>query len=377
MNTSLAYTPIDTLRNNHSDETAAQARTGLPHVQIGMNITVRATRERPERERKALRWLANYIHREKLSAEAICGRLDAHVTEVRLALTSADVDVRKLVSKIESLRAILDANLRVPADTAHFRDIQEAFDFAVEGGALVEYVDLTRTGKTVAADWLHLTNLDHAGYVDCTNAESYAAFIVCVAKGLGISVRDAYRGKGPERLEALIDATLGAEGFDTLIIDEGHYLWPTNIKLKPKRVEYVRKLHDRMKRKLAIFILSTPQTILSSNQALAKNKRWSPGQWEGRINRYFPSQEKVSDADIEKVARWHCPDGNASIIAQMVLHAKASPGFYGAMVNALERARFKAKRAGERFALEHLKAAQLAAIKGTTLGVAVAQKGKA
>ncbi len=364
MNT-LAFKKLETLR--HTAEGAEVARAGLNNIHVGLNVTVRITRDRTERERDAIRWLAAYILRDKLTTDEACKQLDAEVVDIRAALTNPEADVRALVGKIQSLRSVLEMNLRAPAETQDRLDIEEAFDFAQENGALVEFIALTRTGKTTVADWLHCQNLGRAVLVDCTSAESYAAFIECVARGCGISLSRAHKGKGVEKLEAAIEAMLGAGGIGTLIIDEGHYLWPTNIKLKPKRIEYVRKLWDRMKRKLAIFILSTPQSVLSSNQALGSeqergNKRWSPGQWEGRINRYFPSRDKASDADIAAVARWHCPEGSQAVIDLMVRHAKASPGFYGAMTNALDRARHKARRSGEKFTLKHLADAQLDSI---------------
>jgi hypothetical protein len=375
MTTNLAYTPIDDLKE--IEDKAATARAALPHIHIGLNTTVRATRGRPERERRALRWLSSYIHRERLTAEAVCGRLDTSVIPLRAALTDADADVKALIPRIESLRAILDSNLREPAETQLLCDVKEAFDFAIEKGALVEYIDITRTGKTTVADWLHLTHLDRAVYVDCTSAESYAAFVNSVARGCGIRVSEGKKGRGPERIEAQIDAMLGAGGMDVLILDEGHYLWPTNIKLKPRRIEYVRKLWDRMKRKLAIVILSTPQSVLSSNMALSLNKRWSPGQWDGRINRFYPPTDEPTLKDAMEVARWHLPNGSAAMIEGLAQFALASVGLYGAMVNALDRAQFKAKRRGEKLSIEHIKAGISEAIRGTKLGAAVAKKGGA
>jgi hypothetical protein len=356
------YTPIEKI---DQIEAAAVARTGLPHIHIGMNTTVRATRERPRQERDAIRWLGAYIKRERLTAEDVCDKLDADVRSIRAALTDPAADVKRLGGKIESMRAVLDANLRAPAPTAFFKAAKKAFDFAVAKGALVEFIDLTRTGKTTIADWLHLTHLHRCGYVDTPQTVSYHSFIVAIAKGLGISVSSGKKGKKTPMLEEQIDATLGANGIDILIFDEGHYLWPINLKRKPERVEYVRKLWDRMKRKLSILVLSTPQAIFNSNQALQSAQRWSPGQWEGRINRFHPPR-KVDRADVELVARWHCLDGNDDVIRALAAYAESSPGFYGAMTNVLDRARFEA---GEgKLTLRHVATAIEQASQATALG---------
>jgi hypothetical protein len=369
MNTNLAFTPIDDLRKQQ--EAAEHARASLTHIHVGLNTTVRVTRDRPARERSAIRWLAAYIHRERLSAEMVCERLQATVADVRAALTNSAADVKELVSRIESLRAILEANLREPAQTAQCAAAIKSFKFAVKYGKIAEFVDLSRTGKTTIADWLHLTHLDNAALVDCPSEESYAAFIGSVARGCGITMSEGKKGRGPERILEQIEAMLGAGGLGVLIIDEGHYLWPTNIALKPKRIEYDRKLWDRMKGRLSICLFSTPQTILSSNQAQSrKNKRWNPAQWEGRVNRFFPPEE-VPEADVVKVARWHCPEGSAAVIDPLVAFARATPGFYGAMVNVLDRARFEAEIDGEKLGPKHVKVAMAEAIKGTKLGQVV------
>ena len=368
----LEYTPREDLARVAAQPAATW--TTRHNVHVGLNTTARVARTRPDRERKATLWLANYANREGVSTDSLSEQLGVDRKALRALLTDPFAEVKDIVRKIESMRSVLDANLRAPAQTEFCRVVAKAFRYAMENGALVEVIDITRTGKTTIADYVHLKNLDRAIYVNCTHTESYSSFIIDVARACGISISSGKKGKKVHVLEEQIRSMFARGLFNLLIVDEGHYLWPNNIALKPKRIEFLRSLWDEKKRQVAIVILSTPQALLSSNQALQKSKRWAPGQWEGRITR-FNQSAKPSTEDVEKVARWHCPEGSASIINHLVLFAKIAPGFYGAMVNVLDRARFEAKEAGEKLNVSHIEAAQAEAIKGTELQRALQKHG--
>jgi hypothetical protein len=343
------------------------------HIQVGFNTVIRATRPRPERERNAIRWLAAYAQREQITADALTEQLVSDRATIRAALTNPDADVKQLVGKIESLRAVLDSNLRPPADTTFCKTVNKALRFALDKGQLVEIIAKTRDGKTTPADYFHLKNLHQCIYFVCPATESYSDFIFAIARACGVSVGN---GKTVTQIEAQIRAMFGRLGIRMLICDEGHNLWPSDITLKPKRIEFLRTLWDENKRQIGVGVLSTPQALVSSNQALQKSKRWSPGQWEGRVTRFRPTAAATSE-DIEKVAKWHCPEGNVAIINQLVLFAKVASGFYGAMVNVIERARFEAEEVGEKLTLDHIKFAQAEAIKDTNVELDIKKARKA
>ncbi len=308
------------------------------NINIGLNFTVKVARTRSPRERNAILWLANYLHREQRTADQLTELLGAPREDIRAALTNPEADIRHTVQKIESLRAVMDANLRLPANTAFFRRVEKTARFAMEKGALTEVIKKTRTGKTTTADYIHLKNLDRSLYYECTDGESFSDFIFDFARAVGISVGN---GKTTSQIKAQIRALFGRNAINLLIIDEGHKLWPSDITLKPRRIEFLRSLWDRNKRQLAIVILSTPQAIVSANQALGSSKRWAPGQWEGRIVR-FHGEEVTSDEDHESVVRWHFPEGTPAMIDLLVKFVKISPGFYGALENVIDLARFEA-----------------------------------
>jgi hypothetical protein len=361
-------------RNDLNESGSEQAYGGwrsTNHIQVGINLVARVARTRPPRERDALLWLANYAHREQLTADTLTDHLQCERADIRAALTNPTAGIKHIVSRIESLRAIMDAKLRDPADTAFSRLIKKACRYAMEKGVITEVIAKTRMGKTQCADAIHLRNLHRAIYVSCPATESYSDWIFALGRAAGVSVGG---GKRVTQIEAQLRSMFGKGAFNFLLVDEGHYLWPTDITLKPKRVEFLRSLWDENKGGVGITVLSTPQALLSANQATAKSKRWAPGQWEGRVVR-FSFDEAIEEDDHYKVAKWHCPEGDKSIHRQLVIFAKITPGFYGQMVNALELARFEASEAKTPLTAEIVRAAQKQMIKGTELEKALKEKG--
>jgi hypothetical protein len=232
-------------------------------------------------------------------------------------------------------------------------------------------IAITRNGKTETADWIHLKNMERTVYFVVPATESYSDFIFALGRAMGINTGG---NKTITQIEAQARGMFGKTGISMLIADEGHNLWPTDITKKPKRIEFLRTLWDENKRTLGITVLSTPQSLISANLATAGSKRWAPGQWEGRIQR-FHSEDEVSEADMAAVARWHAPEASAAIINQLVLFGKITSGFLGSMTNALERARNDAEEDGKPLTVAHVVNAQREMIKKTDLEKVLAAKG--
>jgi hypothetical protein len=356
------YTPRADLSEPGS-ELAVNGFTQRNNIQIGMNVVVRAARTRSERERGAILWLANYARREKLTADALTEALGLDRAAIRAALTNPEADIKQFVGKVESLRTVLDANLKEPANTRVHRDVTEALEFATESGAIVEVIGKTRMGKTESAEHFHLKNLQRSIYCVCPATDSYSDFIFALGRACGVSVGG---GKMVTQIEAQIRAMFGRGGLTFLIMDEGQRLWPSDIRIKPKRIEFLRTLWDENKKEIGIVVLATPQYSVSMNQALTKSERWAPGQWEGRVVRWH-CQDTMSRADLAKVASFHCPEADTPMIDQLVLGALGTEGFCGAMVNAITLARFKAKREGHAPNLQDIVNAQAQMAAGTEI----------
>lgn len=78
----------------------------------------------------------------------------------------------------------------------------------------------------------------------------------------------------------------------------------------------------------------------------------------GRPRQRYHLADTMSDADLAAVARHHLPGATTEIVEQLVSQAKASEGFCGAMVKAIQRAQFIAEETGHPLNVGHIKTAQ-------------------
>jgi biotin operon repressor len=317
----------------------------LRGIQIGLNIICRITPVRSERERKAMIWLYNYAHIRHLTADQLTEELGIGRAEIREALTDPDANPAQFVRAVEALRSKFDAGLGAIYLTGNARQTQEGMALAAKRHVPVEIVGHTRMGKTESAWHFYLRHyMDRGIFLSCPPDEAERTFLFDMARRLGIGTGG---GKKAGQVLPQIRACFGRGKIEFLVIDEGHFLWPADTRVKPKRLEHVRALYDMFHpSEVGIVVLATPQFTINMNAALAHNKRWAPGQWDGRVIRYH-YKDTMTDADLEGVARQHAPDFTDDMIASLVLQAKATEGFCGMMVNTIMLAREKAEVRGE------------------------------
>jgi hypothetical protein len=258
---------------------------------------------------------------------------------------------------VEKLRKNLRLQLDAPVRTKCYTILEEGLALAKKRKVPVEVVGHTRTGKSVPAfNWYLRNAMDRGIWVKAPSDETDRTFLFAIADKLGISTTG---GKKVGQLRPQIISCFGKGMIEMIIVDEGHFLWPADKKAKPKRLEFLRELFDlHIPSQIAVVILATPQFTRSMNEALRDSSRWAPGQWDGRVIRYhFP--DTMSDADLRAVAEHHAPDFSSDMIEKLVMHAKATHGFCGAMVNAIMLAREKAElRGSKRVTAEILREAQ-------------------
>jgi hypothetical protein len=331
----------------------------LRGLQIGLNVITRVGRVRKPNERAAMIWLHNYARLQNLTADSLSDDLDLSKPEIRAALTDPEADLARFVRQVELVRHRFEVALPKIYPTAPAAIVQEGLTLALKRRKIVEIIGPTREGKTEPAlDWFRRNAMDRGIYLNCPSDETDRTFYFEIARALGITFSPA---KKSSQIIPQILGCLGTGMIELVVIDEGHFLWPSNPKAKPKRLEFLRSCYDaKNPAQIGLVVITTPQHTLSMNLALDPGKgnpRWAPGQWEGRAipfhlprNEYGPGGEvvkyAVSDADLEGVARHHAPDFTEGMIHGLVLHAKNTEGFFGAMVNAIELARFKAEARG-------------------------------
>lgn len=343
----------------------------LKGIQIGLNIITRVARIRTERERSCMIWLHNYARLQNLTADALSTELDLSKPEIRAALTDPDADLARFVRQVEIIRQKFEAGLKPLVDTEPTKIVRSGLAMALKHKKIVDVIGFTRIGKSVPAlDWFKRNAMDRGIFFNCPSDESDRNFIWEWARAMGIG---AGTGKKTCQIIPQIRSCLGTGMIELIVVDEGHFLWPVDQKAKPKRIEFLRSAFDMFNpAQIGVVNLTTSQHSISMNLALANNKRWAPGQWEGRaIPFHLP--EVVSDKDLAAVARYHAPDFDDGMIAALVLHAKATAGFCGAMVNAIELARFLAEQQGAKKVTANI---LLTAQKQMTKNTGVGQKAK-
>jgi AAA domain len=354
------------------------ASAKLRGINIGLNVITRVARVRSPEERSAMIWLHNYARLQNLTADALSGELDLDKPVIRAALTDPDADLSRFVRQVATLRKKFEASLPTLADIEPSRVVREGLNMALRRRKIVEIVGMTREGKTVPAlDWFRRNAMDRGIYFDCPSEQNDRDFFFAFLAALGIS---GGTNKKNNQATPQIRACFGTGMIELIVLDEGHRLWPQDLKKRPSRIEFLRSLYDaRNPAQIGVAIITTPQHTISMNIALdpkAGNPRWAPGQWEGRaIPFHLP--DVVSDADLRAVARHHAPDFADGMIDALVMHAKATQGFCGAMVNAIELAREKAdNRGSKKVTPDILLAAQKQMVAGTKVGQAAKQIAK-
>lgn len=311
-------------------------------INIGLNVVCRVARCRPEPERRAMIWLANYARHRELTADALSEELDLDKAEIRAALTDPDADLARFCREVARVRQGFEAGLPPWVDTAPFKKVRAAFDFARDERVIAEVVGHTRMGKTDAAKDRYLHHLDRAVWLDCPSDESDRTFVFDLARALGIGVGT---GKKAVQVKPQVKACFGPGLIDLLIVDEAHFLWPADAKCKPKRIEFLRcDIHNNGR--VGVLVLATPQFTASLQASMNSNPRWAPGQWDGRRVPFY-LKDTMSEADLTAVARHHAPEFPEEHLALLVEQAKASAGFCGVMINAIKYARALARAEGE------------------------------
>jgi hypothetical protein len=315
----------------------------LAGLAIGMNIVCKVARARRVRERKAMIWCANFSRLRGLTADELCDDLKLGKAEIREALTNPDGDLSHFVRRIEDARSSFEASIRPPVKTVIFEEVVDQLEFARDEKVIAEIIGKNQMGKSDGAWDFYLRNLDRALYIKTPESDSERVFHFENAQRLGVSTS----GKKAGQLIGQIATCFGDTLIDTVLVDEGHFLWPNDFKLKPKRLEYWRGLWDSHTRQggIGIGVIATPQHLVTMNYYLANSERWAPGQWQGRAIRHL-LPDTMSETDLRSVAKWHLPDADEPIQRQLALAARATEGYCGFMVNCIKKARRQAKKLG-------------------------------
>lgn len=311
----------------------------LRGIQIGLNVIVRVAKARTLPEARAMIWVHNYARLRKLTADALCDELNLDKAEIRAALTDPDADLTRFTREVARVRAAFEKSLPSLYATEVTKTVRKGFRYALEKHAIAEVVGRNRMGKTDTAEIEYWKNLDRCVWLNTPDDETDRNFIFELARVLGIGTTG---GKKVAQVRPQVVGVFDSGLIDVLIVDEGHFLWPSDIWTKPKRIEFLRCSIHR-DGAVGVLVLATPQYNASMLLALGST-RWAPGQWDGRRVPFY-LRDTMSTEDLRGVARQHAPEFPEAFIDRLVEQARASEGFCGLMVNTIELARFEAEMA--------------------------------
>lgn len=320
------------------------ASSKIRGINIGLNIVCRIGRAHPIDTARALIWLTNYSLLKRTTADQLSELLDLDKAEIREALTNPDADASRVVKRVDVFRSEFQSGLSELVPTSTFQTTSEAFNMAVKRRVIAEVNGPNRSGKTQAAEYHFLRNLDRCIWVDCPHDEIDRSFYWAFARALGVNFG---AGKKTAQIVPQLTETFATGLIDLIIVDEAQDIWPSRLELKPKRVEFLRSIHDLKPHGVSLLLLSTIQAADALREALQVNTRWAPGQWQGRrIPYHLP--DFMPHRDLIAVAKHYAPDWSPAMLEVIVDAAASSDGLLGFMVHTIELAHDKAEIRGSK-----------------------------
>ncbi len=227
------------------------------------------------------------------------------------------------------------------APTTVCAKVFEALDFTVETGCLTLIEGQSRTGKTASGETWCRANPSRARFVKVPSTGDDIGFFRRIAEVLGGSSALSLKGV---QLRERVEKTLQSARL-MLVFDEAHSLWPQANRREalPSRINWIRTaLIDHG---VPVALLTTPQ-FLNDQRLVELKTKWNSQQWVGRIGHYEQLPAKLTEGDLEAIARSKLPDGSAKSVELLWRYALESTQYAAAIEHVLKRATFEAKLLG-------------------------------
>lgn len=334
-----------------------------PHlrpIQVSLAVAAHAARIYEPEHRRAVLWLANLAANSRrvqlcwqrrglpdplgtigqIAEAELAKKLNLAPLAILRALTGhSEADLPAFTASVTKFRAEFEAQIPKLIPTSDMQTVADAFAAAADEHEIAELRGKWRHGKTELCERQWLLNLDRAVWIDTPSDNAQQTFILSIASALGIG-----QHYNLSRLHTRVKQAVGIGLIDTLMFDEAHNLWPSDLRdAKPVRAEYVRELRDSTG--VGSMLITTEQFALSMEIAKKRNTRYAPGQLFGRI-RAFTTSDKHTQKEIKAIAGLHIGKADADAIHALALFAEAEEGYLGTMVQAARRARVAATKEG-------------------------------
>jgi len=346
-------------------------------INIGLNVIGRVARARTTEERRCMVWLHNYARLMQLTADALASDMGMSRFEIREALTDpACQHLTRFCSAVKSLRATYESNQPQLVKNRVSRCVRSGMEEAAEDRVCGIIIGPERVGKSEAFLDTYLREyMDRGILINCPEGRDMRSFITVLAAALGIH---ASRAKKNDHIRDQIMATFATGIIEILCIDEGQRIWPADLANHfPEKVEFIRTLWDnseiqRRARRgrdggggLAIAVCATPQFGDDLNTAIGENRRWKPGQFEGRMRR-STTPDTLTSQEISSIARYMAPAFDDASIEQLTTVTLASPGLLGFLGNVIGKIQYKSRKENRHISPELIAESAREMLQGTT-----------
>lgn len=342
-------------------------------IDISLHFIGTAARVRTEEQNRACVWLHNYARLMQVAADTLTADLGLTRSEIRDALTNPGCEhMDRFVASVKALRVKFETGLWTPCANRVSRAVRRAMQESYEDRTCSLLIGPERVGKsTPVLDEFLRKYMDCGILVVCPEAKDMRTFLAVIAEAMGLTVR------GPQVMRREILGVLSTGILKMLCFDEFQRVWPSNLTdVFPEKVEFVRTAWDvaeigRRARRgadngggLGIFGAVTPQFENDLNFAITHNRRWKPGQFEGRIRRTH-TPDTLTEHEVRQIATAAANDFPEPAIETLVKVTLASPGLLGFMENVIGRARFLSRSDREPITADLVKTAAREMLRGT------------
>lgn len=361
-------------------DTAPERHTSDPSIagiNIGLNVIGRVARNRTDPQRRAMVWIHNYALHTRLTADMLSEDLDLSRAEIRAALSDPLFPhMTKFVEKTAALRARFEAQLPRICTNRVSETVRLAMLEAYEDSVFSLCVGPERVGKTTPFFDLFLRQ-----YMDCgiffTSPESrdMRSYIAAWATALGITTT---RAKKNDLMRDQVCKTMETGIIRLVCMDEAQRNFPTDLAgAFPEKIEFQRTVWDtaeisrraRLGRDkgggIGIVNMVTPQFEHDLCTALDTNRRWKPGQFEGRMRRSH-TPDTLTETEVRAIARHHAADFDPASIDTLVAVTLASPGLLGFLGNVIGKIRFMVRHQNKEVSPALVAEAARIMLRGTT-----------
>ena len=324
-------------------------------INIGLNTIGRVARARTEHERHCMVWLHNYARMMQLTADSLGDDLGLLQIEIREALTDPECKhVAKFCAAVDALRSKFETAIPRLVRNRVFRSVENGMEEAADDKVFGLIIGPERVGKSEAFLDTYLRKYMHRGIlISCPESRDMRTFVSVVAAALGIS---ATRAKKNDYIREQVITTFASGVIDVICLDEIQRVWPTDLaKMFPEKIEFLRTIWDnaelnRRARRgrdggggIAILGCATPQFADDLNTAISENRRWKPGQFEGRMRRTY-TPETLTEHEVRTIARHMAPEFDDPSLDQITTVTLASTGLLGFLGNVVGKIRYKSRK---------------------------------